>query len=225
VSGGTEVDVFLSVILCEHFVQAMCVESKSHYGDSLDFPTSSISGLPRLPRRNAGAIARSGFAKMRTLTRRSAAGFFRSMRRRSPACAAIGGDAARSPGPGDRAGSVFAQYVRDSPRAFAADQAALAVARRMVSGGFDRLLRPIERCFVYLPFEHSEDLAAQRRSLALFEAAFFQRLHRNIDYAHRHYEIIARFGRFPHRNAVLGRASTPEKSSSCASRARILKRG
>ena len=102
---------------------------------------------------------------------------------------------------------------RDSPRAFAADQAALAVARRMVGVGFDRLLRPIERCFAYLPFEHSEDLAAQRRSLALFEGLRFSSdCGGNIDYAYRHYEIIARFGRFPHRNAVLARTSTPEET-------------
>jgi uncharacterized protein (DUF924 family) len=102
---------------------------------------------------------------------------------------------------------------RDTPRSFAADQAALGVARRMVDNGFDILLRPIERCFVYLPFEHSEDLAAQRRSLALFEGLRFSSDSiGNIDYARRHYEIIARFGRFPHRNAILGRASTPEET-------------
>lgn len=101
---------------------------------------------------------------------------------------------------------------RDSPRSFAADRAALGVARRMVRSGFDRLLRPLERCFAYLPFEHSEDLAAQRRSLALFEGLRFSSdCIGNIDYAHRHYEIIARFGRFPHRNAVLRRTSTPEE--------------
>ena len=101
---------------------------------------------------------------------------------------------------------------RDSPRSFAADPAALGVARRMLEQGFDRLLRPIERCFVYLPFEHSEDLAVQRRSLALFESLRFSSdCAGNIDFAYRHYEIIARFGRFPHRNAVLGRSSTPEE--------------
>ncbi len=101
---------------------------------------------------------------------------------------------------------------RDNPRSFAADAAALGVARRMVDQGFDRLLSPIERCFVYLPFEHSEDLATQRRSLALFEGLRFSSdCSSNIDYAYRHYEIIARFGRFPHRNAVLGRPSTAEE--------------
>lgn len=101
---------------------------------------------------------------------------------------------------------------RDNQRAFAADSAAMGVSRRMVERGLDRLLRPIERCFVYLPFEHCEDLAAQRRSLALFEGLRFSSdCADNIDYAYRHYEIIVRFGRFPHRNAVLGRVSTPEE--------------
>ncbi|MSP97489.1 MAG: DUF924 domain-containing protein [Betaproteobacteria bacterium] len=101
---------------------------------------------------------------------------------------------------------------RGSPNSFAADSAALGVARRMVERGFDRLLRPIERCFVYLPFEHCETLAAQRRSLALFEGLRFSSdCGGNIDYAYRHYDVIARFGRFPHRNSVLGRPSTSEE--------------
>lgn len=102
---------------------------------------------------------------------------------------------------------------RDSPGAFAADAAALGVARRVVDKGFDRLLRPIERCFVYLPFEHAEDLSCQRRSLALFEGLrFAPDCLGNIDYAYRHYDVILRFGRFPHRNAILGRESTAEES-------------
>ena len=101
---------------------------------------------------------------------------------------------------------------RDSPRAFATDAAALGVSRRMVERGFDRLLRPIERCFAYLPYEHSEELAVQRRSLVLFEGLRFSSdCAGNIDYAYRHYDIIHRFGRFPHRNAVIGRTSTPEE--------------
>lgn len=101
---------------------------------------------------------------------------------------------------------------RDSPRAFATDPLALACARRAVDQGFDRHCSPVERTFMYLPFEHSEDLAAQRRSVALFESMRGQGDSEGIiDYAHRHYDIIAKFGRFPHRNAVLGRASTPEE--------------
>lgn len=101
---------------------------------------------------------------------------------------------------------------RGEPRAFATDAAALAVARRTVERGFDRLLLPHERCFLYLPFEHAEDLAAQRRSLALFGSlASCEEVAGAIDHARRHFEIIARFGRFPHRNRVLGRESTPEE--------------
>jgi uncharacterized protein (DUF924 family) len=77
----------------------------------------------------------------------------------------------------------------------------------MVEKGFDGLLAPTERTFAYLPFQHAEDLAAQRRALDLCQALDAEVLR----YARRHYEIIARFGRFPHRNAVLGRESTPEE--------------
>ncbi len=101
---------------------------------------------------------------------------------------------------------------RGQARAFAADPLALGVARRMVDRGFDDLLRPVERWFVYLPFEHAEDLAAQRRAVALFAGlAPDVDSPGAIDYAHRHYSIISRFGRFPHRNAILGRESTPEE--------------
>jgi uncharacterized protein (DUF924 family) len=77
----------------------------------------------------------------------------------------------------------------------------------MIALEFDRLLSPVERWFAYLPFEHAEDLAAQRRSLALFHALDPE----DMRYAKRHYEIIARFGRFPHRNAILGRESSAEE--------------
>ena len=97
---------------------------------------------------------------------------------------------------------------RGTPRAFSSDELALAVARAAVERGFDRLLSPVERTFVYLPFEHAEDLAAQRRSVALSSALSPDRA----EYARRHYEIIARFGRFPHRNAILGRESIAEEA-------------
>jgi uncharacterized protein (DUF924 family) len=101
---------------------------------------------------------------------------------------------------------------RGQARAFAADPLALRVARSIVNHGFDGLLRPVERWFVYLPFEHAEELAAQRRSIALFDGlAGYPGSARVMDYAQRHYTIIARFGRFPHRNAMLGRESTPEE--------------
>lgn len=111
---------------------------------------------------------------------------------------------------------VLDQFPRNMFRgeacAFAADPLALRVARRMVDHGFDGLLRPVERWFVYLPFEHAEDLAAQRRSVALFEGlAGDPDSAGTIDYARRHYDIISRYGRFPHRNALLGRESTSEE--------------
>lgn len=96
---------------------------------------------------------------------------------------------------------------RGTARAFSSDFRALATARNMIGREFDRLLSPVERSFVYLPFEHAEDLAAQRRSLARIHALDPE----HMEYARRHYEIIARFGRFPHRNSILGRESTPEE--------------
>ncbi len=101
---------------------------------------------------------------------------------------------------------------RDTPRAFAGDARALAAARAMVDSGRDRMLAPIERWFVYLPFEHAEDMAIQERAVALFNAlAVEPGLDDIADYAVRHRDIIARFGRFPHRNRILGRDSTPEE--------------
>ena len=101
---------------------------------------------------------------------------------------------------------------RGSGRAFAVDARALVAAELAVSRGYDRALAPVQRWFVYLPFEHAEDLATQRRCLQLFEGLRGDPdSAENIDYARRHCEIIERFGRFPHRNAALGRASTPEE--------------
>jgi uncharacterized protein (DUF924 family) len=101
---------------------------------------------------------------------------------------------------------------RGTSRAFATDAQALAAAQLAVDRGLDRLLSPVQRWFVYLPFEHAEDLALQRRCLELFEGLRGGADSADtIDYARRHYEIITRFGRFPHRNAVLGRVSTPEE--------------
>ncbi len=101
---------------------------------------------------------------------------------------------------------------RDSPRAFATDPQALAAAKAAVARGDDRALPPVARWFVYLPFEHAEDLAMQRQSLALFEGLRHDPdSAETIDYARRHFDIIARFGRFPHRNAALGRTSTLEE--------------
>jgi len=101
---------------------------------------------------------------------------------------------------------------RDTPRAFAGDAAALATATSAVDSGLDRLLDLWERWFLYLPFEHAEDLATQERSLALF-----RNLERDtgeaapLAWAEKHAAVVRRFGRYPHRNAILGRASTPEE--------------
>jgi uncharacterized protein (DUF924 family) len=101
---------------------------------------------------------------------------------------------------------------RGTPRAFAADARALAVARGAVARGFDEVLLPVQRWFVYLPYEHAEEIAAQRESLRLFERLAVDAAGAGtLTYAMRHYAVIERFGRFPHRNAILGRASTPEE--------------
>ncbi len=98
---------------------------------------------------------------------------------------------------------------RDSPRAFAGDAQALAAARAMVASAQDSALLPVQRAFVYLPFEHAEDLAAQEKAVRLFTqlAAQAPELNGMLDFALRHRAVIARFGRFPHRNALLGRMS------------------
>lgn len=99
---------------------------------------------------------------------------------------------------------------RGDPRAFATDARARQVARHTVETGLDRELEPAGRMFVYLPFEHSEDREDQRRSVELFEALDAEfGMPGILGYAVRHREIVERFGRFPHRNEVLGRASTP----------------
>jgi uncharacterized protein (DUF924 family) len=98
---------------------------------------------------------------------------------------------------------------RGSAEAFAADVKAQAIARAAVARGFDQTLHPVERMFLYLPFEHAEDLAMQDESVRLFEASGDALGALTVDYAHRHRDVIRRFGRFPHRNAALGRANTP----------------
>ncbi len=101
---------------------------------------------------------------------------------------------------------------RGTPKAFASDPLALAAARDGVHRAFDREVPPLGRAFFYLPFEHSEDLADQdecARLLAQWQGE--SELARFADYARRHREVIVRFGRFPHRNALLGRESTPEE--------------
>lgn len=104
---------------------------------------------------------------------------------------------------------------RQTPRAFAGDAQARALATALVATGRERKLTPWQRCFAYLPFEHSEALPDQEKSVALFSALAAEMRHEafdhTLDYARRHHAVIARFGRFPHRNAILGRASTAEE--------------
>jgi uncharacterized protein (DUF924 family) len=102
---------------------------------------------------------------------------------------------------------------RDTPSAFFGDALALTAARKLVDSGADEKLAPLQRAFVYLPFEHAEDAGSQERAVELFArlAAGHPGFDDMLDYAHRHRDVIARFGRFPHRNAILGRASTAEE--------------
>jgi uncharacterized protein (DUF924 family) len=101
---------------------------------------------------------------------------------------------------------------RSSPHAFATDGLALREAEAAVAKGFD-LQTPVElQVFFYLPFEHQEDVAAQRRGVELCRAGDARGAHGSyLRFALIHLDIIERFGRFPHRNAVLGRVSTPEE--------------
>ncbi|KXF78740.1 hypothetical protein ATN84_02900 [Paramesorhizobium deserti] len=99
---------------------------------------------------------------------------------------------------------------RGTARAFATDPLALAIARYAVDKGLHHQLPSERRAFLYLPFEHSEDLRDQERSVELFTAAGEEE---GIKYAVEHRDIITRFGRFPHRNGILNRASTPEEEA------------
>ena len=109
---------------------------------------------------------------------------------------------------------------RGTANAFAQDSLALEICLRGIEKGFDKMLHPVERLFFYMPLEHSEDLEIQKKSVEYFfmmgklyptppslasMASVFRK------YAEMHYVIIERFGRFPHRNEVLGRESTPEE--------------
>ncbi len=89
---------------------------------------------------------------------------------------------------------------------FMTDPLALAIARAAVDRGYDQDMTKDEKAFLYMPFEHSENLADQRRALALFTALGDDWL---LGFARKHHDIIERFGRFPHRNAILGRAPRP----------------
>ncbi|AXA93153.1 DUF924 family protein [Massilia sp. YMA4] len=112
---------------------------------------------------------------------------------------------------------VLDQFTRNiyrgTPKAFAGDALALEAALAIDDSGANQTLPPVQRAFAYLPFEHAENLSLQERSVILFDklnasASGFDTM---LDYARRHYEVIRKFGRFPHRNAILGRPSTLEE--------------
>ncbi len=108
---------------------------------------------------------------------------------------------------------------RGSPRAFAQDDTALGLAAAAIANGSDRDLDEVERAFLYMPFQHAEDQDAQNRSVALYHElnaqsreAFRNATDNFLRYAQEHRAIVAQFGRFPHRNAILGRAATREEA-------------
>jgi uncharacterized protein (DUF924 family) len=109
---------------------------------------------------------------------------------------------------------LFDQFPRNIFRGqadqFATDHIARAIALTAVERKFDDELEPRERVFLYMPFQHSEDRADQRRSLNLFTALGDDY---HLGFARKHYDVIERFGRFPHRNAILGRAPRPEETA------------
>lgn len=111
---------------------------------------------------------------------------------------------------------VLDQFTRNihrgTPAAFAGDPQALAAARRIVERGWDKACQPAQRSFCYLPFEHSESAADQQESLRLFgELKRETGDGGGYDWALKHQRVIERFGRFPHRNEILGRQSTAEE--------------
>ena len=103
---------------------------------------------------------------------------------------------------------------RGQPESFATEAAARDVADRAIARGFDRAVPPIQRPFLYLPFMHSEALADQDRAVRWYQQPG---LEESLRFARHHRDLIARFGRFPHRNVILGRASTTEERAYLAS--------
>jgi uncharacterized protein (DUF924 family) len=119
---------------------------------------------------------------------------------------------------------VLDQFTRNifrgSARSFSGDPRARAIVNAAVDRGFDTKLSLERRMFLYMPLQHSENLADQKRSVELFtrwaeahDAKDQKEIENDLVYVRRHYEIIERFGRFPHRNAVLGRETTPEEKA------------
>ena len=111
------------------------------------------------------------------------------------------------------------QIYRNTPQAFAYDQQARAISGAMIKKSIFQVLTPVEQVFVFLPFEHSETLSDQLLSVQLYETVLQQApqsyqsfLENALDYARRHHSIIKRFGRFPHRNAILNRGTNREEA-------------
>ena len=98
---------------------------------------------------------------------------------------------------------------RDTPAAFAQDPQALSLAQELVRLGLDQELAPAQRAFAYMPYMHSESLLIHQQALSLFSQPG---LESSLDFEHRHRAIVEKFGRYPHRNAILGRSSTAEES-------------
>jgi len=107
-----------------------------------------------------------------------------------------------------RAGSVFKKHVQGLALFFCQDTLALALAQEAISAHADKVLSPIERSFLYMPFMHSESLKIHEVAMDLFQNNGIQS---SLDFELRHKRIIERFGRYPHRNSVLGRESTAEE--------------
>jgi uncharacterized protein (DUF924 family) len=105
----------------------------------------------------------------------------------------------------------FSRHIhRDTQEAFATDSIALVLAQEAVRAGADRALQGAEKAFLFMPYMHSESRTMQAISICLFDQPG---LEDNLKFAHAHKHIIDRFGRYPHRNRILGRASTPEEEA------------
>ena len=107
---------------------------------------------------------------------------------------------------------------RENPKSYAGDARALALVAQGIAADFDRQLQPIQRVFIYIVFEHCENLAAQNEAISRYSELLAQQPQEDralfadyLDYAEKHQKVIAQFGRFPHRNALLGRESTEEE--------------
>jgi uncharacterized protein (DUF924 family) len=148
----------------------------------------------------SAAFDRAVAARLGDLHRRAAGGAFEAWQSSVEGCLALCILLDQAP----------RQLFRGEARAFATDAKALAVAKRALAEGFDRQLPVDQRLFLYLPLMHSERVADQEQCVALFET---EELRDKLCHAVEHADIIRRFGRFPHRNAALGRASTANEEA------------